>query len=51
MPQYPNRQFLEFEQPIKVLFEEIEKLKQTAEKSKIDLSDSITKLEDAITNS
>ena len=48
MPQYPNRQFLEFEQPIKVLFEEIEKLKQTAEKSKIDLSDSITKLEDAI---
>ncbi len=48
MPQYPNRQFLEFEQPIKTLFEEIEKLKQTAEKSKIDLSDAIKKLEDAI---
>jgi len=48
MPQYPNRQFLDFEQPIKVLFEEIEKLKQTAEKSKIDLSDSIVKLENAI---
>ena len=50
MPQYPNRQFLDFEQPIKVLFEEIEKLKQTAEKSKIDLSDSIVKLENAITD-
>jgi len=50
MPQYPNRQFLEFEQPIKMLFEEIEKLKETAEKSKIDMSDGIHKLEDAIIN-
>jgi acetyl-CoA carboxylase carboxyl transferase subunit alpha len=50
MPQYPNRQFLEFEQPIKILFEEIEKLKETAEKSKIDMSDSIKKMEDAIIN-
>ncbi|MDE3236648.1 MAG: acetyl-CoA carboxylase carboxyltransferase subunit alpha [Bacteroidota bacterium] len=48
MPQYPNRQFLDFEQPIKTLYEEIEKLKQTAEKSKIDMSDSIQKLQDAI---
>jgi acetyl-CoA carboxylase carboxyl transferase subunit alpha len=48
MPHYPNRQFLDFEQPIKTLYEEIEKLKQTAEKSKIDMSDSIQKLEDAI---
>ncbi len=48
MPQYPNRQFLDFEQPIKTLYEEIEKLKQTAEKSKIDMSDSINKLENAI---
>ncbi|MBS1626258.1 MAG: acetyl-CoA carboxylase carboxyltransferase subunit alpha [Bacteroidetes bacterium] len=48
MPQYPNRQFLDFEQPIKTLYEEIEKLKHTAEKSKIDMTDSITKLEDAI---
>lgn len=48
MPQYPNRQFLDFEQPIKTLYEEIDKLKQTAEKSKIDMSDSIKKLEDAI---
>lgn len=48
MPQYPNRQFLDFEQPIKTLYEEIDKLKQTAEKSKIDMSDSVKKLEDAI---
>lgn len=48
MPHYPNRQFLDFEQPIKTLYEEIDKLKQTAEKSKIDMSDSVRKLEDAI---
>lgn len=48
MPQYPNRQFLDFEQPIKNLYEDREKLKQTAEKSKIDLTDSIQKIEDAI---
>ncbi len=48
MPQYPNRQFLDFEQPIKLLFEEIEKLKQTQEKSKIDMSGSISQLENAI---
>lgn len=48
MPQYPNRQFLDFEQPIKTLYEEIAKLQQTAEKSKIDMTDSIKKLEDAI---
>lgn len=48
MPTYPNKQFLEFEQPIKVLYEEIEKLKTTAEKSKVDMSESIQKLYDAI---
>jgi acetyl-CoA carboxylase carboxyl transferase subunit alpha len=48
MPQYPNRQFLDFEQPIKNLYEDREKLKQTAEKSKIDLTDSIQKIEEAI---
>lgn len=48
MPQYPNRQFLDFEQPIKNLYEEKEKLKQSAEKSKIDLTDGINKIEDAI---
>ncbi|MFY7965018.1 MAG: acetyl-CoA carboxylase carboxyltransferase subunit alpha [Chitinophagaceae bacterium] len=48
MPEYPNRQFLEFEQPIKTLYEEREKLIQSAEKSKIDLSDGISKIENAI---
>src|SRR5471030_940598 len=48
MTQAKNRQFLDFEKPIKELFEEIEKLKQTAEKTKVDLSDSIRKLEDQV---
>src|ERR1700742_1001776 len=48
MPQAKNRQFLDFEKPIKELFDEIEKLKQTAEKTKVDLSDSIRKLEDQV---
>jgi acetyl-CoA carboxylase carboxyl transferase subunit alpha len=48
MPQDKNRQFLDFERPIKELFEEIEKLKQTAEKTKVDLSDSIRKLQDQV---
>ena len=48
MPLDKNRQFLEFEKPIKELFDEIEKLKQTAEKTKVDLSDSIKKLEDQV---
>ena len=47
--QAKNRQFLDFEKPIKELFDEIEKLKQTAEKTKVDLSDSIRKLEDQVT--
>ena len=48
MPQDKNRQFLDFEKPIKDLFEDIEKLRQTAEKSKVDLSDSIRKLQDQV---
>src|SRR5580692_2197430 len=48
MPIDKNRQFLDFERPIKELFEEIEKLKQTAEKTKVDLSDSIRKLQDQV---
>src|ERR1700742_4562195 len=48
MPQAKNQQFLDFEKPIKELFDEIEKLKQTAEKTKVDLSDSIKKLEDQV---
>ena len=48
MPENKNRQFLDFEKPIKDLFDEIDKLKQTAEKTKVDLSDSIKKLEDQV---
>ncbi|MEO8583386.1 MAG: acetyl-CoA carboxylase carboxyltransferase subunit alpha [Flavitalea sp.] len=48
MPQDKNRQFLDFEKPIRELFEDIEKLRQTAEKSKVDLSDSIEKLEQQV---
>ena len=48
MIEFTNRQFLDFEQPIKELYEEREKLKQSAEKSKIDMSDGISKLEKAI---
>jgi len=48
MPLDKNRQFLDFEKPIKELFDEIEKLKQTAEKTKVDLSDSIRKLQEQV---
>src|SRR6188768_1851378 len=45
MPELQNRQFLDFEIPIKDLYDQIEQLKVTAEKNKIDLSDSIRQLE------
>lgn len=45
MPQYPNRQFLEFEQPIKELYEQIEATKKLAEKNpKVDYSNTIQQL-------
>ena len=50
MPENKNRQFLEFEKPIKDLFDEIEKLKQTSEKTKVDISEYIRKLEDQVLN-
>jgi len=49
MPLDKNRQFLDFEKPIKELFDEIEKLRLTAEKTKVDFSDSINKLYDQVT--
>ncbi len=49
MPELKNRQFLDFEKPIKELYDQIEVQKQSAEKSKIDLSDTIVKLEKRIT--
>jgi acetyl-CoA carboxylase carboxyl transferase subunit alpha len=45
MPSNANRQFLDFEKPIKDLIDEIEKLKHTQEHKKIDYSDQIAKLD------
>ncbi len=51
MPQYPNRQFLDFEQPIKELYEQIAQTKKLAEKNaKIDYSATIVQLEQSITD-
>jgi acetyl-CoA carboxylase carboxyl transferase subunit alpha len=49
MPEYPNRQFLECEQPIKDLYEQIEQTKKLADKNpKVDYSSTIKQLEDSI---
>ena len=49
MPQYPNRQFLEFEQPIKELYEQIDATKKLADKNpKIDYSSTLQQLEVSI---
>lgn len=49
MPTYPNRQFLDFEQPIRELYEQIDQTKKLAEKnSKIDYSQTINQLETSI---
>jgi acetyl-CoA carboxylase carboxyl transferase subunit alpha len=48
MPDLQNRQFLDFEKPIKDLYDQIEQMKVTAQKNKIDLSDSIAQLEQKI---
>lgn len=48
MPEMNKRQFLEFEAPIKDLAEQIQKLKEMAEKNKLDVSASIRDLENKI---
>ncbi len=48
MGEISTRQFLDFEKPIKDLFEQIDQLRVTAEKNKIDLTDSIKQLEEKI---
>lgn len=49
MPQYPNKQFLDFEQPIKDLYEQIEQTKKLAEKNpKINYAPTIHQLEETI---
>lgn len=45
MPSNANRQFLDFEKPIKDLIDEIEKLKHAQESKKINYSDKIAELE------
>jgi acetyl-CoA carboxylase carboxyl transferase subunit alpha len=49
MPDYPNRQFLDFEQPIKDLYEQIDQTKKLAEKNtKVDYSGTLRQLYDSI---
>lgn len=48
MPELKNRQFLEFEKPIKDLYDQIEILKVSAEKSKTDMSVAIKAMEQRI---
>src|ERR1051325_7398349 len=48
MPSNANRQFLDFEKPINDLIDEVEKLKHTAEKTKVDMTDAIQKLEASV---
>jgi acetyl-CoA carboxylase carboxyl transferase subunit alpha len=48
MPIDANRQFLDFEKPIKDLIDEIQNMKHRQEKTKLDLSDTIKKLENSI---
>lgn len=48
MPELKNRQFLDFEKPIKDLYDLLEQQKQIAEKSKADMSGAIADIENKI---
>ena len=48
MPKLENRQFLDFEIPIKDLYDQLEKLKDSQEKTKNDISDTISSIEKMI---
>jgi len=48
MPSNANRQFLDFEKPIKDLIDTIEKYKHDSEKNKMDMSEPIRQLEESI---
>jgi len=48
MPQLKNRQFLDFEKPIKELYDQVEQLRITEEKSRTDMSAAIKALEEKI---
>ena len=48
MPELKKRQFLDFEKPIKELYDQVEQLRVTSEKSKTDMSGAIAQLEQRI---
>jgi acetyl-CoA carboxylase carboxyl transferase subunit alpha len=48
MPELKNRQFLDFEKPVKDLYDQIDQLRQSAEKTKTDMSAAIGFLEEKI---
>ncbi len=49
MPEYPNRQFLDFEAPIKELYDQIDQTKKLAEKNaKVDYSSTLLQLNESI---
>ncbi|UAY50825.1 acetyl-CoA carboxylase carboxyltransferase subunit alpha [Ferruginibacter albus] len=48
MPKSESRQYLDFEKPIRELYEHIEQLKEGAVKTKTDMSDSIAALENKV---
>lgn len=48
MPELKNRQFLDFEKPIKNLYDQVEQLKASGEKTKTDMSGAIALLEQRI---
>lgn len=50
MPSNANRQFLDFEKPVKDLIDEIERLRHASEQKKIDHAEHITRLETQITD-
>ncbi len=48
MPELKNRQFLDFEKPVKDLYDQLKVLKATQEKSKADMSTAIAAIEEKI---
>ena len=48
MPELKNRQFLEFEKPVKELYDQIDQLKTSSEKTKTDMTGAIQMLEQRI---
>ena len=48
MPEFKKRQFLEFEKPVKDLYDQLEQLKSSSEKNKTDISANVQVLEQKI---